>query len=138
MKSIPIVGLALLFFLATGSATALDKSEPLLCASIHVHECVDGAGCRAVLPEDVGAPTFFWIDLKKKEIRASKDEEATIIERMEDVEGRTVLQGADPGSPDFADGSGWTIMIEDDTGRMTGTAITRQAAVVIFGTCTEY
>ncbi len=138
MKSIPIVGLALLFFLATGPAMALDKSEPLLCASIQVNECVDGAGCRAVLPEDVGAPTFFWIDLKKKEIRASKDEEATIIERMEDVEGRTVLQGADPGSTDPADGSGWTMTIEDDTGRMTSTAITRQAAVVIFGTCTEY
>ncbi len=57
---------------------------------------------------------------------------------MEDGEGRTVLQGVDPGTPDLADGSGWTISIEDDTGRMTITAITRQAAVVIFGTCTEY
>ena len=138
MKSIPRIGLALLYFLATGPAVALDKSEPLLCASIKISECVDGAGCREVLPEDVGVPTFIWINLKKKEMSTSKDAEPTAIERMEDVEGRTVLQGADPGSPDLADGSGWTITIEDDTGRMTGTAITRQAAVVFFGTCTEY
>ena len=138
MKSIPRIGLALLFFLATGPAEALDKSEPLLCVSIQVNECVDGAGCREVLPEDVGAPTFFWIDLKKKTISTSKGAEPTAIERMEDVEGRTVLQGADPGSTDPADGSGWTMTIEDNTGRMTSTATTRQAAVVIFGTCTEY
>ncbi len=138
MKSIPRIGLALLFFLATGPAVALDKSEPLLCASIKISECVDGAGCRDVLPEDVNIPTFLWIDLKKKEISVSKDAEPTAIERMEDFEGHTLLQGADPGSADFADGGGWTITIEDDTGRMAGTAITRQAAVVFFGTCTEY
>ena len=138
MTLIPKIGLALLLVLATGPVVALDKSEPLLCASIDVYECVDGAGCRSVLPEDVNAPTFFWVNLKKKEIRASKGSDPTVIERIEDVEGRTVLQGADPGSADLADGSGWTMSIEDDTGRMTNTAITRQAAVIIFGTCTEY
>ena len=99
MKSIPRIGLVLLFFLATGPAVALDKSEPLLCVSIKVNECVDGAGCREVLPEDVNIPTFLWINLKKKEISTSKDAKPTAIERMEDVEGRTVLQGADPGMP---------------------------------------
>lgn len=138
MTSIPKVGLALLFFLATGPAVALDKSQPLLCASIDTYECVDGAGCRAVLPEDVNIPTFLWINLKKKEISASRGVQPTAIERIEEAEGSTVLQGFDPGSPDLADGSGWTIEIEDGTGRMTSTAITRQAAVVIFGTCTEY
>ena len=138
MKIIPRIGLTLLFFLAAGTAVALDKSEPLLCASIQVNECVDGAGCREVLPEDVSIPTFFWINMKKKEIRVGKDSEPTAIERIEDIEGRTIMQGADPGSEDLADGSGWTMSIEDETGRMTGTAITRQAAIVIFGTCTEY
>ena len=138
MKFISTMGLVMLFFLTAGSAMALDKSEPLLCVAIKINECVDGGSCSEVLPEDVSIPTFLWIDLKKKQISTSKDAQATAIERMEDIEGRTVLQGADPGSPDLADGSGWTISIEDDTGRMTGTAITRQAAVVFFGTCTEY
>ena len=138
MKLIQRIGLALLFLLATGPAVALDKSAPLLCAVIDVNECVDGAGCREVLPEDVDVPTFFWINLKKQEIGTSKDGETEDIDHVEDVEGRTVLQGADPGSADLADGSGWTISIEDDTGRMTSTAITRQAAVIIFGSCTEY
>ena len=128
----------MLLVLATGPVVALDKSEPLLCASIDVYECVDGAGCREVLPEDVNMPTFLWVNLKKKQISTSKDAEPTAIERIEETEGTTVLQGVDPGSSDLADGSGWTIEIEDGTGRMTSTAITRQAAVVIFGTCTEY
>ncbi len=138
MKSIPRICLALLFLLATCPAVALDKSKPLLCAIIDVNECVDGAGCREVLPEDVDVPSFFWINLKKEEIGTSKDGETEQIDHVEDVEGRIVLQGADAGSADLADGSGWTISIEDDTGRMTSTAITRQAAVVIFGSCTEY
>ncbi len=138
MKIISRMSLAMLFFLTASAAVALDKSEPLLCVSIKVNECVDGAGCSEVLPEDVSIPTFLWVDLKKKQISTSKDAQATAIERMEDVEGRTVLQGADPGSTDPADGSGWTMTIEDNTGRMTSTATTRQAAVVIFGTCTEY
>lgn len=138
MTSIRKIGPAVLLFLTTGTAVALDKSEPLLCASIEVYECVDGAACREVLPEDVNIPTFLWINLKKKQISVSKDAEPTAIERIENAEGHTVLQGVDPGSPDFADGSGWTISIEDSTGRMTTTAITRQAAVVVFGTCTEH
>ncbi len=73
MKLIQRIGLALLFLLATGPAVALDKSAPLLCAVIDVNECVDGAGCREVLPEDVDVPTFFWINLKKEEIGTSKD-----------------------------------------------------------------
>ncbi len=138
MKFISTMGLATLFFLTAGSAVALDKSEPLLCVSIKINECVDGAGCSEVLPEDVSIPTFLWIDLKKKEISVSKDVEPTAIERMEEAEGSTVLQGVDPGSSDLRDGSEWTIEIEDGTGRMTIAAITRQAVVVVFGACTEH
>jgi hypothetical protein len=117
---------------------ALDKSKPLLCASVDVHECVDGSGCREVLPEDVNVPTFFRIDLRKKEIRTSEDGAVTVIEHMDEFEGRTVLQGAAFGSTDLADGGGWTITIADDTARMTGTSTVLQSAVVVFGVCTEY
>jgi len=129
-----VVSLALLF---AGSAAAIDTSKPLLCASIEVNECIDGYGCSEVLAEEVDAPTFFRIDLGKKQVRVTKDGPATKIEHMEEVEGRIVMQGVEEGNPDVDDGTGWTITIEQDTARLVATAATRQAAIVIFGACTE-
>lgn len=42
-------------FLVTAGADvmALDTSQPLLCAVSQVQQCVDGAGCDLVLPEEV-------------------------------------------------------------------------------------
>ncbi|MCZ6854630.1 MAG: hypothetical protein O7G86_11995 [Gammaproteobacteria bacterium] len=120
-----------------GSALAIDTSNPILCASLDVNECVDGAGCREVLAEEVNAPTFFRIDMKKMEIRVTKDAQPTKIELSESLEGRIVMQGIEDGNPDVDDGTGWTISIEEDTGRMVATAAIRQGAVVIFGACIE-
>jgi hypothetical protein len=123
--------------LLAGSATALDTSKPLLCASIDVNECVDGNGCSEVLAEEVDAPTFFRIDLGKKQVRVTKDGLPTKIEHLEEIEGRIVMQGVEEGNPDVNDGTGWTITIERDTARMVATATLHQAAIVIFGACTE-
>ena len=118
----------------SGSAFALDTSKPILCASIDVHECVDGGSCREVLAEDVNAPTFIRIDLKKKTVAGRKSVDPDRIKTIESVDGRLIMQGL--GVTDAED-LGWTIVVEEDTGRMIVTATTEQAAVVIFGACTE-
>jgi len=120
-----------------GSALAIDTSDPILCASLDVFECVDGAGCEEVLPEDVGAPTFLWVDIDDKEVRASVAGPPSRIDHIEEVEDRLVLQGVEDGRDDTNDGTGWTISIEQKTGRMVGTAAASHAAIVIFGACTE-
>lgn len=137
MNKLYRIGLALTGGLLFTGASALDTSGPLLCASIEVNECVDGSGCDAVLAEEVNAPTFFRIDMKKKQVRVTKDGPPTTIERVEEVDGRIVMQGVEDGSPNLEDGTGWTISIEKDTARMVATAATLQAAIVIFGACTE-
>ena len=130
-------GFTALLLLFASHAVALDMSGTVLCASIDVHECVDGAGCNEVLAEEVNAPTFFRIDVEKKQIRVSQSGEPSEIEQIEKLAGRIVMQGVEDGNPDTEDVSGWTIVIEDDTARMVATATTRQGAVVIFGACTE-
>jgi hypothetical protein len=129
--------LAIAFSLVAANAAALDTSKILLCASLEVHECVDGSPCAEVRPEDVGAPTFIWIDFDEREIRASVEGRASKIDHMEEVEDRLVLQGVEDGREDLEDGSGWAISIDTNTGRMVGTAAVSQAAIVIFGACTE-
>ena len=127
----------LLALACSGTALALDSSAPILCASVDVHECVDGGRCKEVLPEDVSAPTFFRLDLKKQTVQVLKSEEANKAEHFEELDGRIVMQGVQDGRPDREDGAAWTLMVEQDTGRLVATAATRQAAVVIFGACTE-
>jgi hypothetical protein len=119
------------------SALALDTSKTILCASLEVFECVDGAACENVRPEDVDAPTFLWVNIDDKEVRANVSGRASKIDHIEQVEDRLVLQGVEDGREDAKDGTGWTISIATQTGRMVGTAAADQAAIVIFGACTE-
>ena len=130
----PVLGLALI---GSGNCLALDSSKPILCATMDSHECVDGSGCRDVIPEEVSVPTFFRLDLKKGTVHVLKSEEPNQAEHYEEVDGRIVMQGVEDGLPEEVDGTAWTLMVEQSTGRMVGTAATRQAAIVIFGACTE-
>lgn len=123
--------------LAAGPALAIDTSKPFLCASIQVHECIDGDGCEVVLPEEVNAPTFMRVDVKGRSIVVRKDAPATKIRSVATIENRLILQGAEDGNPRQPDGTGWTMSIEKDTGRFVATATLLQGAVVIFGACTE-
>lgn len=133
-RMIPIF-IALL--LTTGSANALDMDKPVLCASIDVYECVDGGGCSEVLPEEVDAPTFFRLDLKKQTIRVTRAAAPEKAANFAELDGRLVMQGVDRGASGDEDGVAWALQIEEDTARMVATAITRQAAITIFGACTE-
>jgi hypothetical protein len=131
-----LIGLTAL--LAAGSASAIDTSKPFLCASMQVYECIDGRGCEAVLPEDVAAPTFMRVNVRGKEIRVLKDAPPTKIRGVARIEDRLILQGAEDGNPNRPDGVGWTLSIENDTGRFVATAAILQGAINIFGACTEY
>jgi hypothetical protein len=130
-------GAGILFALSSGTALALDTSEPFLCAIADVWECIDGAKCTEVLPEEVDAPTFLRINVPKKEVIVTSERPASQIEHMEEVEDRLVLQGIEDGREDQPDGAGWTISIQKDTARMVVTGAINQAALVLFGACTE-
>ena len=137
MRTIHKIGFTGLLLLFAGYALALDTSGTVLCASIDVHECVDGGGCKEVLAEDVNAPTFFRVDVGNEQVRVSKSGEPARIENIEKLADRTILQGIQAESARVEGGTGWTMTIENDTGRMVVTATMQQAAVVIFGACTE-
>jgi hypothetical protein len=78
------------------------------------------------------------VNVRTKEIRVLKDAPPTKIRAVSRIEDRLVLQGAEDGNPNRPDGVGWTLSIENDTGRFVATAAILQGAIVIFGACTEY
>ncbi len=137
MKKILLISLAAMSLSFAGSAMALDESVPVLCASVDVMECVDGGKCRTVLPEEVNAPTFFRLDLENKRVAVSKDARPNKAENFQKLDGRIVMQGVDTGDDDVFDSVAWTIQVEETTARMVATAVLYQAAIVIFGACTE-
>ena len=138
MKLLGLIGFFFFISLLTVWAGDFDGSRPLLLAVSSATECTPDNGCRAVTPESMDLPRFFKIDFAKKTIGPAQEDRtrpASAIERMELVDGKLILQGAEDGYQSVRDGLGWTIAIAEDTGRVVMTASGDQVAFVIFGAC---
>jgi hypothetical protein len=115
-----------------------DGSKPLLCSVIKVLECTPSKGCGEYSAEEENLPQFLKIDFNEKKITSSQGGEAvrtSEIERMEQVDGKLMLQGAEDGMENVKDGLAWSIAIEEDTGKMVLTASGDAVGFVVFGAC---
>ncbi len=137
-KSLSAVPMLLLAHLC-GAEESTEIPGPAICASQEVLECKPLEGCTRVSIEDIDGPLF--ISLKPGEANmlvtlSNGRHETTTAERREKVSGKFVFQGADEPDAETEEGIGWTMVIDEDTGRMTVTASGENAAFVIFGACT--
>jgi hypothetical protein len=124
---------------ASAFAAGFDGSVPLLCASNTVIECDDGIECRVVPARSVSAPEFLKVDIQGKTIsslKAGTEQRSTPIERMEVIDHKLMLQGAEDGLEAARDGLAWSMAIVQDTGRMSLAAAGEEVGFVIFGACT--
>ena len=140
-KSGKIISVLLFFSLLPLPVLAgdFDGSRPLLGATIKIFECTEDRGCSEVALEDIGLPRFFIIDFNEKVIRPTKEmgiDKVSRIERMEHVDGKLILQGAEDGIEGVRDGVGWTIAISETTGKLILTASGEGVAFVAHGACT--
>ncbi|HVN37076.1 MAG TPA: hypothetical protein VMW19_02755 [Myxococcota bacterium] len=115
---------------AIASAAGFDGSKDLLCAPTDIAQCDQSAHCERVSPSDVDLPPFLRLDFAKKRMMSLSDPpRETPIERVEQSEGVTVLQGAQ-------NGRAWSLVIDQATGRMTGSVADGEGAFAVFGACT--
>ncbi len=114
-------------------AAAFDGSKSLICATRSVNECVLGKHCTHVAPGDINLPDFFNVNVKGKVIKGNGSK--TPIERVEHLDGKLILQGADDGIKGVRDGMGWTMVIDEETGKMSLSASGDGFAIVVFGAC---
>ena len=138
MKLLGLIGLSIFISSLTVWADDFDGSRPLLFSVISAMECTPDNGCHAVTIESVDIPRFLKIDLNKKTIGPVSESDArpgSTIERVERVDGKLILQGAEDGYESVRDGLGWTIAIAEGTGRVVMTASGDQVAFVVFGAC---
>lgn len=135
MKKIKLIALFLLCFILTPLSIAVaefDGSKMLLCATIETFECEPGVECLWGTAQSINLPQFLKIDFKEKKIsgtRESGEVLATQIENMERSDGKLLLQGTQ-------NNKGWSMVINEATGKMTITASDDQVGFVIFGACT--
>ena len=126
----------------TSAANAVfDGSEPVICASMDIMECVPAGSCQRVSADDAGIPRFLRIDFAGQQItrtRPDGDDVSSQIERSETIDGRLILQGAEDGIEGVPDGIGWSLSIDEENGDMVLTGSGEQVAFVIFGACTVY
>jgi len=118
-----------------------DGTKPLIFSLISVDECTPAWGCQQVKPEDVRWPQFMKIDFEKKQISAAPEIPEippSLIERMEVVDGKLMLQGAEDGLEGIRDGLGWTIAISLDSGKAVMTGSGDGVGFVVFGACLPF
>jgi hypothetical protein len=113
-----------------GAAGKYDGSVPMICSAAAVTECLPGRRCEARTADNVNLPSIFKVDTKAMKIRnleAEKGRESP-IRNVDHANGALVLQGSD------AD-RGWTVVIHEETGKMSASVTADGEGFVVFGQC---
>ena len=129
-KILIIVGIVMGLF-PWSLVSAADEPGPWLCAPIQEIECEQTGECKTNATESLNLPPFIKIDLVAKKASGvnAGQEEVAAIQRIERVDGRLILQGAQ-------NGRGWSTVIVEETGRMTLSVSGDDTAWLAFGVCT--
>lgn len=115
-----------------------DGSSTLICAFSRAMECRPTEGCTDVEVEDIRLPAFVNIDFSAQKIEGRADNgRSSTIENLEHIDGKLVLQGAEDGIEGVRDGTGWTISISEETGKLVLVAAGDQVAFIVYGACTN-
>lgn len=124
--------------LSVSHAGDFDGSKPLLFSVKTVLECAPNGESHIVTAEELEMPQFFIVDCKKMTISPFPPipgRRDGVIKRLEHIDGKLILQGADDGIEHIRDGVGWTAAISEETGRAVVTASGEDVGFVIFGAC---
>ena len=113
-------------------AAVYDGSAPLICAVIETFECTLKSDCTESTAEEMNIPQFFKLDFKNNMIRnpeEKNEKKETAIRNVEHDKGSLILQGME-------NGRGWSIAIDENTGKMSASISENTGGFVIFGACT--
>lgn len=116
-------------------AAGPDDVQPLLCATVDAIEC-DGRSseCQAGTTESVNLPQFVKIHLKERKIEAVRqggERLSTTVMSHKREDGKLILQGIEGGR-------GWSLVVVEETGKMSAAIAGDEVGFVVFGNCTTF
>jgi hypothetical protein len=126
---------AMVLGLSSGAANAagLDGTRNLVCAAMEVVACAGGVGCIEGSARAFDLPEFMFVDVKEKVVHAHTEGDprkvVSPIRVAEKTKTQLVMQGIE-------NGHGWSMSIDQTSGRMTTTVAGESASFMIFGACT--
>jgi len=123
----------------SANAAQFDVQRPLLCAIQQIDECTAGEDCVGVTPQSVSLPDFLWIDLANKRVTSAGTQALTSspIKGVERMNGKLIIQGGDAAGNNPRGGVGWTLSLNEATGKMTIAGVADGFAMIVFGSCIQ-
>ena len=121
--------------LAASSALAdsIANADKLLCSTSRVVVCFEDGECVESLPWELNIPQFVVIDTKKKTIsttKASNENRSTPIRTLQRDGGLVIFQGIEQGRA-------FGVVIDEESGLLTGSVARDGMSVSVFGACTD-
>jgi hypothetical protein len=132
-SKIKIFALVALTACTAAQADDVSDSDRILCSISTLMLCTEDGQCFPLSALDLDVPQFLVFDLKKKTItttKASTDHRVSEVANLVRDDNRIFVQGVE-------NSGAYSILIEDDLGRFTGTITRDGITVSTFGACTD-
>lgn len=131
LKAIAVtIGICMVPYQLAAAQGKFDGSVPLLCAPIEIIECGAEGDCVTATAEAVNIPQFFRINVKKKMVSATAgSERKVVIKDLEHNNGNMIIHGGQGGR-------GWTMVISEESGKLSASVAGDQFGFLVFGACT--
>ncbi len=118
---------------STAFADSIANAERLLCSTSRVVACFEDGECIESLPWELNIPQFVVIDTKKKTMsttKASNENRSTPIRTLQRDGGAVIFQGIEQGRA-------FGVVIDEESGLLTGSVARDGMSVSVFGACTD-
>jgi hypothetical protein len=110
------------------AAAKFDGSAAMMCATVLVHECAASAACQTRAAESVNMPTLFRVDVKGMRIHNTETNRESPIKTVEHANGKLLMSGSQSERA-------WVVIVNENTGRMSGVVSADAEGYVMFGQC---
>ena len=138
LKKIPAFLFLAIIIPSTACAGDFDGSKTLYGSVDRILEINQFNIKDNVNPDTAGLPRKFVINFEDKVIRPSRDSlvrRTCRIKRIDHIENKLILQGAEEGVENVDDGIAWSMVIIEETGEVVLSASGGNVAYVAFGHC---
>jgi hypothetical protein len=129
-----LLGMTMFASSSVSAKGEFDGSSNLICAAFDVMACLNAGVCSRGEARTFDLPEFMNVDFKKKTVHVSYDADSekqtanSPIKNSEVSGNQLILQGVE-------NNHGWSMAINQESGRMSVSAVGHEVTYTIFGAC---